>query len=113
MGQAHENQKQGQLAQSGVAESGGEAQNIGDLFQCVQQAKNGAEGGFGQRRMIELPAEGATEGFDARRIPAGKIDQGAIFDFAVFAVRPDEGEWREETCDSGWWHPKPTVPKTA
>jgi hypothetical protein len=86
MGQAHENQKQGQLAQSGVAESGGEAQNIGDLFQCVQQAKDGAEGGFGQRCMIELPAEGATEGFDARRIPVGEIGQRAILDFAVLAV---------------------------
>ena len=36
--------------------------------------------------MIEVPPEGAAEGFDARTIPVGEIGQGAIFDFAVFAV---------------------------
>jgi hypothetical protein len=56
------------------------------LFQGIQHAKNRTEGGFGERGMIKLPAQGATESFDARRIPVGEIGQGAIFDFAVFAV---------------------------
>ena len=106
MGQARENQKQGQLAESGAAESGGEAQDIGHLFQRVQQAKDGAESGFGQRRMIELPAEGAAEGFDTRRIPVGEIGQGAILDFAVFAVglTKENGRGRLAIGDGGDVH---------
>ncbi len=75
-----------QLAENAFAKSGGEAQGISDLFQRIQHAKNRTEGGFGERGMIKLPAEGATEGFDARRIPVGEIGQRAILDFAVFAV---------------------------
>src|SRR5256885_15249962 len=86
MRQTSQDEEQSQLAENGVAERGGDAQGIGDLFQRIQQAKDGTEGGLGERRMIKVPPEGAAEGFDARTIPVGEIGQGAIFDFAVFAV---------------------------
>ena len=86
MRQTSQDQEQSQLAENAVAQSGGEAQGIGDLFQGIQHAKDRTEGGFGERGMIKLPAEGATEGFDARRIPVGEIGQRAILDFAVLAV---------------------------
>src|SRR3989441_10602572 len=86
MRQTSQDEEQSQLAENGVAERGGDAQGIGDLFQRIQQAKDGTEGGLGERSMIKVPPEGAAEGFDARTIPVGEIGQGAIFDFAVFAV---------------------------
>jgi hypothetical protein len=36
--------------------------------------------------MIEIPAQGAAESLDARRLAMGEIGQGAVFDFAVIAV---------------------------
>src|SRR6266478_3244416 len=36
--------------------------------------------------MIELPAQGAAERLDARRLPMGEIGEGAVFDFTVLAV---------------------------
>src|SRR3989441_2580320 len=86
MRQTSQDEEQSQLAENGVAERGGDAQGIGDLFQRIQQAKDGTEGGLGERSMIKVPPQGAAEGFDARTIPVGEIGQGAIFDFAVFAV---------------------------
>jgi len=86
MRQTSQDEEQGQLAENGVAERGGDAQGIGDLFQGIQQAKDGTERGFGERDMIEVPMESATEGLDARRIPVGEIGQGTILDFAVFTV---------------------------
>src|SRR5258708_19687649 len=86
MRQTGQDQEQGQLAENGIAERGGDAQGIGDLFQGIQQAKDWTEGGFGERgSMIEVPTEGAAEGRDARRIPVGEIGQVAIFDLAIFA----------------------------
>src|SRR5258708_30858918 len=86
MRQTSQDEEQGQFAENGVAESGAEAQDIGDLFQRIQQAKDGAEGGFGERSMIELSTESAAKGCDACRIPVREISQSAILDFAVFAV---------------------------
>ena len=56
--------------------------------------------------MIELAAKGATEGFDARRIPVGEIGEGAIFDFAVFAVglTKEDGGRRLAIGDGGDVH---------
>src|ERR1700676_3358462 len=86
MSQTSQDEKQGQLAQSRVAERGGDAQGIGDSLQDEEQAEDGAEGGLGrERRMIEITAEGAAESFDTRRLPGGEIGQGAVLDFTVFA----------------------------
>ena len=106
MRQTSQDQEQGQLAENAIAQSGGEAQGIGDLFQRIQNAKDRTEGRFGERRMIELPAEGTTEGFDARRIPVREIGQSAIFDFAVFAVglTKEDGRGRLTIGDGGDVH---------
>ena len=106
MRQTSQDQEQGQLAENGVAERGGNAQGIGDLFQGIQQAKDWTERGFGERRMIEVTPEGAAEGCDARKIPVGEIGQGAIFDFAVFAVglAKENGGGRVAIGDGGDVH---------
>ena len=37
--------------------------------------------------MIKITTEGATEGLDSGRFPAGDIGERAILDLAIFAVR--------------------------
>src|SRR5258708_24709617 len=109
MRQTSQDEEQSQLAENGVAERGGDAQGIGDLFQRIQQAKDWTERGFGERRMIEVTPEGAAEGCDARKIPVGEIGQGAIFDFAVFAVglAKENGGGRVSVWGRGYLHAAP------
>src|SRR5258708_34215238 len=106
MRQTSQDEEQSQLAENGVAERGGGAQGLSDLFQRIQQAKDWTERGFGERRMIEVTPEGAAEGCDARKIPVGEIGQGAIFDFAVFAVglAKENGGGRLAIGDRGYVH---------
>src|SRR5258708_39683293 len=94
MRQTSQDEEQSQLAENGVAERGGDAQGIGGLFQRIQQAKDGAGGGLGERGMIKVPPEGAAGGFDAGTIPVGEIGQGAVFYFSVFAGGFAQGEGR-------------------
>src|SRR5271169_5201201 len=87
MRQARQDEEQGQLAESRVAEGRGDAEGIGDLLQDIEHAKDRAEGRFRRKRgTIELSAQGAAERLDARRLPMGEIGEGAVLDFTVLAV---------------------------
>jgi hypothetical protein len=87
MRQARQDQEQGQLAESRVAECRGDAQGIGDLLQDKERTKDAAEGRFNRTGgLIELPAQGAAERLDARWLPMGEIGQGAVLGSAVLAV---------------------------
>ncbi len=55
------------------------------MFESVEQAEDGAGGGIGQRGKIEFAAQDAAEGLDAAFGPGGEIEEGAVFDFAIFA----------------------------
>ena len=85
MSQADQDQEQGQLAQPSLAQRGGQAQGIGEVLQDLEQAEDGTELRRGDRGRIEVAAQGAAEGLDARGGPMGEIGEGAIFDFAVLA----------------------------
>ena len=93
MRQARQDQEQGQLAESRVAERSGDAEGIGDLLQDIERTKDGAEGRCSRKGgLIELPAQGAAESLDARWLPMGEIGQGAVLGFAVLAVDWKFGE---------------------
>ncbi len=79
MGDPGEHQEQSQLGEAGLAQGGGEAELVGELLEGVQQAEDGAAGGFGGQ-VIEVAAEGAAEGFDAGGVPVGEVGEGAFDD---------------------------------
>jgi hypothetical protein len=85
MSNAGQNQKQGEFAEWLLAESGSHSELGGDLLEGMEQAEDGAGSGIGNGGMVELAAEKEAEGGDASRWPGGEIEEGAIFDLAVFA----------------------------
>ena len=95
MGDAGQDEEEGEFGEAGLAESGGEAEGIGEVFEGEQEAEDEAEGGVRGGEVIEVAAEGALEGQDAGGGPVGEIGEGAGMDLAILA----EG-FAEE--DSGW-----------
>ena len=90
-----------------MAKSRGDPQLIGDLLEHIEQAENGTERGrFGKPRLIEIAAQSAPEGLDARRRLLGEIGEGAIFDFAPFAegFPEEDGGGRVAVGDGGDVH---------
>jgi hypothetical protein len=62
--EAGQDKEEREFGQAGLAESGGEAEGIGDLFEDEEQAEYGAAGGE-RVEVVEVAAEGALEGEDA------------------------------------------------
>ena len=103
MAQAGEHQEQSQLAEAALSQRGADAEFLGNARQHVQQTKHRTGGGIGGSEMIEIPAQGAAESLDARRIPVGDIGDGTGLDLAILAVRlaDQDGGWRGAIGDGG------------
>ncbi len=107
MGDAGQDQKQGQFAGFGLTEGGGKADVGGDLFERMQEAENRSGGGFGKRSGIEFTAQEAAQDLDARARPGSDVGEGAVFDVALFvAVRlaDEEGGRRSAVGDVSHVH---------
>jgi hypothetical protein len=85
VGDAGQDEEEGEFGEARLAESGGEAEGIGDLFEDEQEAEDEAEGGVRGGEVIEVATEGALEGLDAGGVPMGEIGEGAGIDLAVLA----------------------------
>jgi hypothetical protein len=83
MGDAGQDQEQGQFGQAGLAESGGEAELIGELFEGGKEAEDGAVGGVGGGEVVEIAAEQTAEGLDAGARPMGEVGEGTLEDFGA------------------------------
>ena len=87
MGDAGQDQKQSQLARFGHAEGSGKADVGGHLFERVEQTEDMPAFGIGQAGGVDLAAQEAAQGVNARARPGGDVGDGAVLDLAVFAVR--------------------------
>ncbi|MDP2835029.1 MAG: hypothetical protein Q8Q28_17355, partial [Pseudomonadota bacterium] len=85
MSDAGQDEEQGEFAESLLAEGGSNSELGGDLLEGMEQAEGGAGSGIGNSGMVELAAEEEAEGVNAAPRPGGEIEEGAVFDFAVFA----------------------------
>ncbi len=82
MSGAGQDEEEREFGQAGLAESGGEAEGIGDLLENEEQAEYGAAGGD-RVEVVEVAAEGALEGEDAGGVPMGEVGEGAFMNLAV------------------------------
>jgi hypothetical protein len=99
--EAGQDKEEREFGQAGLAESGGEAEGIGDLFEDEEQAEYGAAGGE-RVEVVEVAAEGALEGEDAGWVPMGEVGEGAFMNLAVEAEGlPEENGGRGATVGNG------------
>jgi hypothetical protein len=94
MGDAGQNQKQGELAEWLLARGGSNAEVGGDMLQGMERAGDGAGSGIGKRGMVKLTSEEQAEGIGTGFGPGGELEERTVYDFAVFA--------RGLTQEDGW-----------
>ena len=85
MGNASQDQEEGELTETGVAERGIDTEIGGDLIERMEEAEDRTAGGFGSGVLIEFPPQETPKGGDAGSRPGGNIEEGAVFDLAVLA----------------------------
>ena len=85
MRQAREDQKQGQLAETAVADGGGKSELLGDLLQDEEQAEDGSLEQFLKWKGIQFATEEPAEDLEARGRPRGEVGDGAFFNLGAFA----------------------------
>jgi hypothetical protein len=86
MGDAGQDEEQSPFAEGGVAEDGRKAEVIGNLLEGEPQTEDETHYGIGEGGLIEVAAQGATQGFDAGRVPVGEVGEGAVLDLAMLAI---------------------------
>jgi hypothetical protein len=106
VGEAGQDEEEGELGEAGLAESGGEAEGIGDLLEDEQEAEDETEGGVRGGEVIEVAAEGALEGLDVGGGPMGEIGEGAGMELAILAeaFAEEDGGWGGAIGDGGDIH---------
>ena len=87
MGQADQHEKQGQLAQTALAQRSSNAKFLGNLVKRIEETKDAAESGISGSKMIEVSTQGAAESLDASGIPVGDVGKSARLDLSLMAVR--------------------------
>ena len=106
MCQTHQHHEQGQLGETVLANRGGDAEFLGNLFECKEETKDWAESGVSDRKMIEVTSEGATESLDTSGIPFGDICESTGFDLPLVAegFADQDGRRRGTIWNSGDIH---------
>jgi hypothetical protein len=94
MGQASQHNKQGQLAETALAQGCGEAEFLGNLFERMEETEDGADGGIGGSKMIEIAPESTAESLDASGVPVGEVGESTRLDLALVAERFAEEDGR-------------------
>src|SRR5271167_2323469 len=84
LGQAREDQKQSQLAETTVADGSGQSELIGDLLQDEEQAEDGSLEQFLKREGVQFTAEEPAEDLDARGGPRGEVGDSTFFNLGAF-----------------------------
>ena len=85
MGNASQDQEEGELTETRVAKCGSDTEIGGDLIERMEKAEDGAAGGFGSGVLIEFATQEPSEGGDAGSRPGGDVENGAVFDLALLA----------------------------
>jgi hypothetical protein len=85
MGDASQDQEQGELAESLLAESASQAQTGSNLMQSVEHAEDGSANGIGSGEIVEFAAQQAAQRVDAGSRPGGEVGKCAVLDFGVLA----------------------------
>ena len=91
MGNAGQNQEQGQFTEPLLTEGASDAKIGGYLLERIEEAEDGAAGRLGCRgRQIEFPAQQTTQSGDTGSRPGGNVGDGPVPDLAVFTERLTE-----------------------
>ena len=82
------------LPQAGVAQSGTEAELVGDLMECEKEAEDESAGRLGAW-VVEVAAEGAAESFHASGMPLREVGEGTLLDLVVLTegLAEEDGGW--------------------